>query len=526
MITKLRRHHHSRRKYIINIIRCIFIAVAGVLPNEVIADKKGDKLIEMADSLYTAQQYKEALKTACEALPLTKGTESEADCLNLLAIINIRLSDYKTAAKYAKECYALDEQSGDPDVMSSSLNTLAAIYMGATLPNEAEQYVLKGIEMAEKANNPHRMAVLQAMASEIYHAKGDDEKALPYIERAYKIDKQLGNETQAMIRLVQKASVLIGKHEYKKAETTLRQVIPYLRKIHDRHSLGIALNKMGMTVLSQDREKEAALYYREAADIFCELGDPYNEIQSQRGLYECLWKHEPAEARRCLKRFEVLKDSLYNNMSAEKLAEYNAAFGNDWLQIKNSKQQRAKLWAITIAIVIAILSMGIWWLMRRRHQYQARINAELSAHIKELNEKYNVLSEHYDHAITTSTSRNDYTELQTGDREFLERFVNSVNELICEGQPDANHVARKMCMSLYQLRQRLDNVTGEKPQDFIINIRMQRARHLLDVHPELNISEIATLCAYNDTPNFTRAFKKNFGLTPTQYLERQKGNET
>ena len=58
MITKLRRHHHSRRKYIINIIRCIFIAVAGVLPNEVIADKKGDKLIEMADSLYTAQQYK------------------------------------------------------------------------------------------------------------------------------------------------------------------------------------------------------------------------------------------------------------------------------------------------------------------------------------------------------------------------------------------------------------------------------------------------------------------------------------
>ena len=51
---------------------------------------------------------------------------------------------------------------------------------------------------------------------------------------------------------------------------------------------------------------------------------------------------------------------------------------------------------------------------------------------------------------------------------------------------------------------------------------MRRARHLLDTHPELNISEVATLCAYKDTPNFTRAFKKTFGLTPTQYLERQK----
>lgn len=109
---------------------------------------RGEQLLGQADSLYAAQQYKEALATAREALPLTKGTEGEADCLNLLAIINIRLSDYQEAARYAKDCYALDEKTGDPDIMSSSLNTLAAIYMGANQPKEAEQYVLKGIEKA------------------------------------------------------------------------------------------------------------------------------------------------------------------------------------------------------------------------------------------------------------------------------------------------------------------------------------------------------------------------------------------
>jgi len=109
---------------------------------------RGAQLLGQADSLYAAQQYKEALATAREALPLTKGTEGEADCLNLLAIINIRLSDYQEAARYAKDCYALDEKTGDPDIMSSSLNTLAAIYMGANQPKEAEQYVLKGIEKA------------------------------------------------------------------------------------------------------------------------------------------------------------------------------------------------------------------------------------------------------------------------------------------------------------------------------------------------------------------------------------------
>jgi AraC-like DNA-binding protein len=370
------------------------------------------------------------------------------------------------------------------------------------------------------------MAVLQAMASEVYHAMGDYEKALPYIERAYEIDKQLGNEPRAMVRLAQKASVLVGKHEYKEAESTLKQVIPYLRQMQDRHSLGIALSKLGMAVLSQDREVEATPYFQEAIKIFQELGDPYNEVQAHRGLYECLWKHDPAEARRCLKRFSDLKDSLYNNMSAEALAKYNAEFGNDWLQIENKEERREKWWAIGLAVTVGIIGVCVWWLMRYRHKRQARINKELSEHIRELNRKYDILSEHYENAITTSAKRDESMELTTSDREFLERTVNTIYQLIQEGRPDAVHLAAQMGMSLYQLRQRLDSVTGEKPQDFIATVRMRRARHLLDTHPELNISEIATLCAYNDTPNFTRAFKKTFGLTPTNYLERQKDADT
>ena len=512
-----------------SLFRLSFCHIAAIalllLPCMAMADIKGDQLLEQADSLYGVQQYREALQAATEALPLTKGTDSESDCLNLLAIINIRLSDYQAAARFAKECYAIDERSGDPDIMSSTLNTLAAIYLGANQPKEAEQFVLKGIALAEQADNPGRMAVLQAMASEVYHAQGDDEKALPYIERAYEIDKQLGQEPRAMVRLAQKASVLIGMHRYQEAEATLRQVIPFLRQTPDRHSLGIALNKMGMAILSQDREKEAAVCYREAAAIFQQMGDPYNEVQAQRGLYECLWKDQPDQARRSLKRFEVLKDSLYNNMSAEALAKYDAEFGNDWLQIENHEQRRAKQWAIVAAIIIGIVAASMWWLARRRRQRQARINAELSRHISELNKKYNQLSEHYDHAISSSPQRSDSSELTASDRDFLERLVETVDELIRQGQPDASRVAERMGISLYQLRQRLDSVVGEKPQDFIATIRMRRARHLLDAHPELNISEIATLCAYNDTPNFTRAFKKTFGITPTQYLDRRKEGE-
>ena len=481
---------------------------------------KGEQLIGLADSLYAAQQYKEALATAREALPMTKGTENEADCLNLLAIINIRLSDYQEAARYAKQCYALDEQTGDPDIMSSSQNTLVAIYMGANQPKEAEQYVLKGIEMAQKANNPNRMAVLQAMASEVYHAQGNDQKALPYIERAYQIDSTAGNGPRAMVRLAQKASVLIGLHDYRQAEQVLKVVIPALRKTDDRHSLAIACNKMGMALLSQKREAEAVAYYREAAGILSEMGDIYNEVHARRGLYESLWKSGPEAAKQELDRFNDLKDSIYSKTSAETLARYNAEFGNDWLQLENHAQRNAKLWAIVVAVTLAVVAVAVWLLMRRRQQRQAQINVQLKEHIQELREKYDMLNEHYGNALSTN-SHDDKEELNATDRDFIENTVNAINELILSGQIDANHVAERLGMSLFQFRQRLTALTDETPQAFILNVRMRRARHLLDNHPEMNISEIATLCAYNDTPNFTRAFKKTFGLTPTQYLDRK-----
>lgn len=475
---------------------------------------------------YDQQQYSQAVVYGTKALPLCKNGGPEADCLNLLAISNFRLSNYDEAARYAKQCYVLDEASGDPDVMSSSLNTIAAIYLGAKQPQEAEKYILKAIEKATEADNPTRMAVLQGMASEIFHAQDKDDEALAYVDRAIAIDQQLGNDDKVTVRLVQKASIFIGQKQFGKAEEILSRVIPSLRESGNRLSLGIACNKMGIALLSQKRPDEAVPYFREAADIFFELGDGHNEVYSQKGLYESLWKSDPDEAKSHLDRFNTLKDSIYNNVSAETLARYNAEFGNDWLEIDNHTQRLQKWEALTLAVIIAIIGVCVWLIMRRRNLRQKAINAKLRADLRQLNEQYRQLNIQYDNAMKSRNQEepetDDEKEVSAADREFLEKTVNTINQLISDGGIDATTVAASLGMSLFQFRQRLARVTDETPQSFIQMIRMQRARHLLDHHPELNINEIAMLCAYNDTPNFTRAFKKTVGMTPTQYLEREK----
>ena len=112
--------------------------------------------------------------------------------------------------------------------------------------------------------------------------------------------------------------------------------------------------------------------------------------------------------------------------------------------------------------------------------------------------------------------------LSEADHAFITKASEITNQLINEGAVDAASVAREMGMSLYLFRQRLSNTTGETPLAFIQNIRMQRACQLLE-RKELNIAEVALLCAYNDAPSFTRSFKNTFGITPSQYkLNKEK----
>ena len=127
-----------------------------------------------AEHFYDQQQYQQAVDYARKALPLFHVDAERADCLSLISISYTRLGDYQQAAEFAKQCHEMDLQSGDADRISSSLNTLASIYLYANQPQEAEKYVMRGVEMGRETGNSARSAVLLGKAAEVYHAMGSD----------------------------------------------------------------------------------------------------------------------------------------------------------------------------------------------------------------------------------------------------------------------------------------------------------------------------------------------------------------
>jgi AraC-like DNA-binding protein len=457
---------------------------------------------------YDKQDYKKAIDYGKKALSLSKGKDIEADCLNLLAMSCFRMSRFQEAATYAKQCYALDEKSGDPDVMSSSLNTLAGIYLGANQPHEAEKYILRAIELAKKVDNPARMSVLQGKASEVYHALVNDKKALEHINIACDIEQKLGRHEMLMVRNAQKASVLIGLEKYREAEAILRDVIPFMRKVGDKLSLGIACNKMGKALLAQKRNREAIPYYREAADIFMSNGDISNEMHSRRGLYESLWSINPDSAKLELDRFDLLKDSLYSNANAETLARYNAEFGNDQLLQENEQRKQFTHYIIIGSIIIALLiALLVWWLMSRRmHVREEALQATINA----------LRNEKEDASLSQESST-----LSEQDQQLLHQVVECVKKGIENGKLSIETIASDVCLSRSQLNRRVKAITGVTTQQYVNRVRLEQARELL-ANPTLQVSEVAYQCGFDDVASFSRSFRRAFGVSPSHHRNSDK----
>ena len=493
------------------------VAMMMLVPMGVRADIGA--LYDKADSLYNQQQYEEAQKVALEGLSQCKDTTDIADFANLLAVIYVRKGEFGEAVKYAKQCNAIDMKSGDADAISSSLNTLAGIYMSMRQPEEAEKYILKAIGYAQKADNPQRLAVLHGMASEVYHHLKQEERSLDYATKAYEMEKKLGREDKMAIRQAERAAALIDLKRYDEAQQALTEAIPGLRKSGNLHSLGIACNQMGNMMHKQENDSAAARYFNEALAIFIQQHDLFNEATSRKGLYQALRNSDPALAMQHNDRYNELRDSLYDEKTGELLSKYAAEYGVDELQAENDEMQKSHRRWLTIGaiILVALLIAGValcQW-MRRREQKHTE---QLIRKIQELSAALEA-GEAEKPATTEDVQEEPETEPEeeTEDHLFLMRVVKAVNDGLPTGHYGVDDIASELNMGTQTFRRRLMKVTGDSPKTFISAIQMERAAKLLTMSPDMPVSQVAMRCGYEETTSFTRAFRKAYGVPPSQY---------
>ena len=471
------------------------------------------------------QDYPTAKKYALKALPLFKYPNmGRSDCLNLLGIIHVRLGEFAPAASYAKQCVDIDMKLGDPDRISSGLNTLAGIYMAANQVKEAEKFILEGLEYADQAHNSGRKAILLGMASEVYHKLGDNNKSLSFARKAFELDSINGRKPKMAMRLSQMASALAGLKRYNESEATYLRAISLLKEVGNLHSVGIDLNQLGFVYLEQKRNREAVQCFTEASEIFSKIGDLYNNVYSHKGIYESYWSINPDSAKIALDRFNTLKDSLYHQASADALARYNAEFGNDRLQeeIQRTKTARSRdlIMAIGLFIVIAIIAAVIIRARYRRHRSQM---LQLIKKVEELQAKCNEAEKNMAETPKEGIEIPETLADKTDDgQEFLTKLFVVVDAALTNKDYGVAKIASMMNMTERTFSRRLKEVTQQSPKMFISAIQMERCAKLLLENPNKTIGEIANLCGFEEASGFSHAFKRVYGCSPTSYREQAK----
>jgi AraC-like DNA-binding protein len=102
----------------------------------------------------------------------------------------------------------------------------------------------------------------------------------------------------------------------------------------------------------------------------------------------------------------------------------------------------------------------------------------------------------------------------------LARSIAYLREHLAE-KLSLDRLARISEMSVSSLESKFKTLMGASPYRYLITLRMEHATRLL-CETAYSVTEIATRCGYDNLFYFCNAFKKELGITPSQYREQNR----
>jgi DNA-binding response OmpR family regulator len=145
---------------------------------------------------------------------------------------------------------------------------------------------------------------------------------------------------------------------------------------------------------------------------------------------------------------------------------------------------------------------------------------ELKSRIKNLIEQRKRLQNHF---RKQGLAGIDQQKITSVDKRFLQKSFDLVNRHISDSSFSVEMLAEELAISRSSLHKKIQSLIGETPGDLIRRIRLNKAAELIR-QKFGNLSEIALEVGYNNPAHFSEAFKRQFGVPPSQYLLNDKSS--
>lgn len=105
-----------------------------------------------------------------------------------------------------------------------------------------------------------------------------------------------------------------------------------------------------------------------------------------------------------------------------------------------------------------------------------------------------------------------------------QNFICSVNEAIDKNLDDSDfgveELACEVGLSTSQFYRKLKSLTGQIPNAYLRNYRLQKAAEILSNYPGVSIKSVMYEIGIESPSHFTHAFRKKFGISPSEFINR------
>jgi len=177
-------------------------------------------------------------------------------------------------------------------------------------------------------------------------------------------------------------------------------------------------------------------------------------------------------------------------------------------------------WAYMIYLLLltaTVYATTQWYKNRikRRARLQQRVNELL--HYREL-----VVMQQFNDQKAISAEEREHT---SPDEQFLSRAIDLIKQHIDDSEYDREQFASDMCVSSSTLYNKLRALTGQTVTGFINSVRLKEARRIARENPTISVAELSMAVGFNTPKYFTKLFKKEFDLLPSEYIEQVKNGQ-
>ncbi|MEI6949075.1 response regulator [Paraflavisolibacter sp. H34] len=104
------------------------------------------------------------------------------------------------------------------------------------------------------------------------------------------------------------------------------------------------------------------------------------------------------------------------------------------------------------------------------------------------------------------------------EQEFFSRFLAIIDENLTNTDFEVDLVCRELRLSRTGLYQKIKSLTGQSIVEFVRSYRLKKAREIM-THENVSLADVIFRVGIQTPSYFTKAFKKEFGQTPSQFLE-------